>query len=36
VMLAVLVAQWVKQSRIEAARIDRELDREEERLRSAA
>jgi len=36
VMLAVLVAQWVKHARLEAARIDRELDREEERLRSAA
>jgi putative membrane protein len=36
VMLAVLVAQWVKQSRLEAARIDRELDREEQRLASSA
>jgi putative membrane protein len=35
-MLAVLVAQWVKHARIEAARIDRELDREEERLASSA
>jgi len=36
VMLGVLVTQWVKQSRLEAARIDRELDREEQRLGSAA
>lgn len=28
-MLAVLVVQWIKQSRQEAARIDRQLDREE-------
>jgi putative membrane protein len=33
VMLGILVAQWVKHARLEAARIDRELDREEERLR---
>lgn len=36
VMLAVLVAQWIKQARLEAARIDRELDREEQRLASTA
>jgi putative copper resistance protein D len=40
VMLGVLVGQWIRQSRIEAARIDRQLDREEaaraEELRSAA
>jgi putative membrane protein len=29
VMLAVLVGQWIKQSRQEAARVDRQLDREE-------
>lgn len=29
VMLGVLVVQWIKQSRLEAARIDRQLDREE-------
>jgi putative membrane protein len=36
VMLGVLVAQWIQHSRREAARIDRELDREEQRLLSAA
>nr|WP_244871993.1 cytochrome c oxidase assembly protein [Catellatospora sp. TT07R-123] len=28
-MLGILVAQWIRQSRLEAARIDRQLDREE-------
>jgi putative copper resistance protein D len=35
VMLAVLVAQWVKHARLEAARIDRELDRLEAPPQSA-
>jgi putative copper resistance protein D len=35
-MLAVLVAQWVKASEKEARRIDRQLDREEQRQRLAA
>jgi len=35
-MIAVLVVQWVRASEREARRIDRELDRQEARVRSAA